>query len=144
MTEINARLGALAITSPLALSVEKVWDPIPPDSAAISDFPCWLTQLSFVDADRTASQFIEHYNLRLVLFVKNADRNIGRKITRAFHVAFIAAFAPHPTLAGKVTDWALRGGAVSEGDVTRNNVELAALDLLMDITIKNAVTFDAA
>lgn len=144
MTEINMRLLAVAIASPQPMSIAKVWDPIPPDSVAISDFPCFLASLSFVDTDRNASQFVERYVLHLQLFIKEADRDIGRRLARAFHVALIAALGPHPTLAGKVTDWSLRGGTPSEGDYTRNNVTYPGLDLYMDITIKNAMTFDAA
>lgn len=144
MDEIGTRLGALAITSPLPQTVVRVWDPLPPDSVMLADFPCWGLSLTFLGADRTASQYIERYSLRMQLFLNDADRDRGLKIARAFHVALLAAFAPHPTLSATVTDQTIRGGAPTEGILTRNNVSFAGLDEYMDITIKNAMTYDTA
>ena len=144
MDEIRTRLGALAITTPIAQTVARVWDPLPPDSVVISDVPSWGLSLSFLGADRTASQYVEHYTLRMQLFIKDADRDRAIKIARSFHVALLAAFAPHPTLAATVTDHTLRGGTPTEAILTRNDLTYTGLDEYMDITIKNAMTYDAS
>jgi hypothetical protein len=144
MTEINTRLGALAITSPIPESVRKVWDPIPPDAVGLPEAPCFMNSLTFSGMERTASQLIEHYVLHMQFFVKDADRDRGLLIARAFHVALIAAFGPHPTLTGKVTDQSIRGGTPSETSLERAGVSYPGLDEYMDITIKNGMSFDAA
>lgn len=144
MTEINTRLGSLSISSPIQATVARVWDPVPDDSVANPDTPCWMVSLSLVDTERNASQYIEHHVLHLQLFVHDADRSRGLLIARAFGVALHATFGPHPTLTGKVTNQIIRGGTPSEAVLERAGLKYSGLDLYMDITIKNSMTFDAA
>lgn len=142
--EVNTRLLALTITSPIAESVRKVWDPVPPDSVALPELPCWILSRTLVDTERNASQYIEHHTLHLQFFVRDADRDRALKIARAFEVAAHSAFGPHPTLSGKVTNQLLRGGSPTEGTAERNSIVYTVLDLYMDVTIKNALAFDAS
>ncbi len=143
-TEINTRLAALTISAPISETIRRVWDPIPPDSVGVPDAPCWMNELSFVGMERTASQLIERHVLRMQLFVKDADRDRGYNIARAFLVALLSSFGPHPTLMGKVTDQQIRGGSPTVGNLVRAELSYPGLDLYMDIVIKNAATFDAA
>lgn len=142
MTEINTRLGALVITSPIQASVLKVWDPVPPDSVANPDTPCWMLSRSLVSTERSAGFYYEKHTLRLQLFIKDADRDRAFRIARAFEVALHASFGPHPTLSLKVADQFIRGGTPTEATLERAGQSYTGLDLYMDITIKNPMTFD--
>jgi hypothetical protein len=142
MTEIVRRQRLLSITSPIPAQIDKAWDYFPPDSVGVPDTYTFMSSWSFIDTDNDASQLVQHYVVHMQLFVKDADRDQAAKIATAFHVAFVAAFAPHPTLSGIVTDQKIRGGTPTLAVLPRNGIDYMGLDLYMDLTLKDPMTFD--
>src|SRR5438128_9846955 len=144
MAEITRRQGLLTITAPIPAQIDKAWDYFPPDSVGVPDNYTFMTSWSMTTMERTASQLIQHYVIHMQLFVKNADRDVGIKIAAAFHVALIAAFAPHPTLSGTVIDQQIRGGVPTVANLERAGISYPGLDLFMDVTLKEPMTSDNA
>jgi hypothetical protein len=144
MAEIVARQAVLSIASPTAASVQKAWDYFPPDAVGVPDDYTFMNSWSLTGTERSAGLFYEKYVVHMQLFIRNADRDVGIKIAAAFHAALLAAFGPHPTLGGKVADQQIRGGTPTLANLSRAGVDYPGLDLFMDVTIKNAMTFDNA
>jgi hypothetical protein len=143
MAEIVRRQGLLTITTPLPAAIGKAWDYFPPDSVGLPDDYTFMSLWSMPSTERSAGLFYEKYVVHIQLFVKNADRDVGIKIAAAFHVALLAAFAPHPTLSGTVANQDIRGGEPTLANLERAGISYPGLDLFMDVTIKNPMTFDA-
>lgn len=143
MTEITRRQALLSISAPIPAVIGKAWDYFPPDSIGLPDDYTFMSSWSMTDMERTAGQLIQHYVVHMQLFVKNADRDQGIKVAAAFHVALIAAFAPHPTLNGIVTDQTIRGGNPTVANLERAGISYPGLDLFMDLTLKDPLNADA-
>ena len=144
MAEIVTRQATVSVTSPLTASVTKAWDYFPPDAVGLPDEYTFMNSWSLTGTERSAGLYYEKYTIHMQFFVKNAERDQGIKIAAAFHAALLAAFAPHPTLSGKVADQQIRGGTPTLANLIRAGIEYPGLDLFMDVTIKNPMTFDSA
>ena len=98
-SRIATVLAAVAITSPLALAIKKVYEDPP---AAVEDAPCFILYGSngqaewMVGGDATEESHVE----RCRLIVHDADLERAARLVRAFRAATIAAFKTESGLGG--------------------------------------------
>jgi hypothetical protein len=146
MAEITRRQGLLSITSPIPATIKVAWLYYAPSSIGMVDVPFVMNSCSFTGIERTAGQFIRHYSIHTQLFASiDVDGNRAAEISGAFMVAYENAFGPHPTLNGLVTDQQIRGGSPTfPMSLEWAGVKAVGLDLFMDLTLKDPMTFDAS
>ena len=145
LTEINTIQAGLSISAPVAASIAKVWFAIPPQSAALSDFPCFMNTWGVVESKPVASNTIlyQDYWVRMQLLVKDADADRAAAIATAFMPQIVSGFAAHWQLAGAVRNISWRG---STGTATLLPLDFAGfhyigLDLTLDLHMEEGHSF---
>src|SRR3990170_1456781 len=106
-SRIGAVLATVAITSPLALAIKKVYADPP---STVEDQPCFILYGSagqaewMVGGDATEEDHTE----RCRLLVHDADLERAARLVRAFRAATIAAFGAESGLSSHATVFAFR------------------------------------
>lgn len=97
----------LSITSPIAVSVKKVWrHTAPPASQVVTDAPCFLNSVSPVNIDYGSALRREAWSVHARLVCYDADSNRCSDIARAFIPEIIDRFGSHIKLSG-LSEWHL-------------------------------------
>lgn len=100
--EIAAILNGVAITSPIASSIQRVFETPP---KYVSDFPCvMIVGTAKADPERSSGLREREYTARIRLLVRDADINRAADIIDAFQEAILDAFDQNLTLNSKVSN----------------------------------------
>lgn len=96
---IQTTLAGLAITSPLAQSIKKIYADPP---ATVQDLPCYIMYGSSGSVEWVfgGSMTLEEHTERLRLLVYDSDSDRAANLVRAYRAAMITAFAALGGLSG--------------------------------------------
>jgi hypothetical protein len=130
----------LSVTSPVAMSVKKVWPYFPPASQVITSTPCFVNTYSprTVEYGSALSRLAYAVHARLVVYDANSDQ--AAKIASSFLEPIIERFEAHVKLSG-LSEWMLNTLRFdNEQPVVFDDLSTAAgktligLDFFIDIT----------
>lgn len=142
MTGITAVQAAMAITSPVTMSVKKAWPYMPPQSVLAGvAMPAWINEWTLVRERRAISMREQLYSVRMQLLVFDADQDRAADIATAFMVVAVDAFDAAVTLGGTATQQTLRGASPTLGRVEIGGAVYSAIDLFLDVEMKEAKEF---
>lgn len=148
ITAVAGYQSAIAITSPLALTVAKVWPYFPPQSVAIADSPAFINEWIFDHEDRiTNGVRSQYYTDHMQLLVYDADSNVAADIATAFMEKIVDAFDAHERLGGNTVAFRtkLRGSGGGTRPtlftVTWAGFTFVGLDLFLDVELTEGKTY---
>lgn len=141
LDRIVAMQGALAVTSPLAVSVKKAHKFPPNRQQAIAESPAWintwtLNRIEWTLSGATARRQ-EFYSVNCQLFVLDADLNRAAEVASAFLPKFVTALGQDHTLGGTVLFADVRGGDPTLGLLEWAGQGYAGLNLFVDVELEN-------
>lgn len=106
LSQIYAIQAGLAITEPVARSVEKVWHYRPPGRAVITDTPCFLNVWSAPEVEFRSSLMMASFEVNMQLVVYDADTDQAADIASAFYPEIVDAFSENVKLG--LSGWLVR------------------------------------
>ena len=141
LTRIVAIQNGMSITSPRPMSVVRAYRHFPPPRKTIDAAPAWFNVWTLRNVRRHIDLRIQNYTVQMQLVVEDADLDYAAELATNFMPVVVDAFDEDVTLAGNATKTDLRGGADTLGLVEYGGKEYMALDLFLDIEIKEAKEF---
>lgn len=148
LAKVYAVQAAIAITSPVAVGIKKVWPYRPPASKVITDTPCFTNNWTAAEASYVPGGWVRgNFDVNMQLLVHDADSDKAAAIASAFYPKVIEAFGANLKLG--LGDWTVLS-------IEGNNPTLTAfvdedgggrtfigLDLVLHLHGKKTVTLAA-
>lgn len=131
----------IAITEPARLAVKRAYKYFPPQSVAVPDLPCFMNSWTLVEERRGISLREQRYTVNIQFFAGEGDQDYTADVASAFMAAFMDALDADVSLGGAVTDSDLRGGNPTLAILERAGRSYIGLNLFLDLTMKDAVSF---
>jgi flagellar capping protein FliD len=139
LTNLVTLQEGLSITAPVSSSIKRAYKYTPPMSSALPDTPCFLNTWSLTNQELDVSLRVLSYTIRMQLIVHDSDQDQAADIASSYMNAIITAQNADVTLNGSVTQCELRGSDPTLGVLNWAGVDYIGLDLLLDVTISDAV-----
>ncbi len=147
MAQIAAIQGALTISSPEAMTVQKVWTYPPPLSRAIpaKDTPAFVNEWTFDHEERTTNGLRQQYYTVHMQFLQDAEADYDNAclIASNFMAALVNGFDATETINGTAFWSKLRGATPTLSPMMRNGLLYAGLDLFLDVTLTEGKMYGA-
>jgi len=133
----------LSIADPIVASPHRAWKYMPAQEAVLPDGITWANVWTLTDISYQPSNQVEHYDVNVKLYIKDADVERAADIATAFYQAFLNALGQSLTLGGTVKSHEMHGGDPTLAGLSRGGMSYMGLDLHLLLTLETPTTFAA-
>ena len=145
ITQLIAYQGALAITAPASVTVQKAWPYFPPESVTPeATTPCFMNEWTLTRVEFAgASRLHRLYTVHSQLLVADMDNDTAADIATAFDQKVIDMLVAHQTMGGTCVAIGFRGGSPTLAALPRGGRTYIGLDMFIDVALEDAVAYGA-